>query len=68
MSDIRPTRLDIDALLASTSLTVEVRRAVIDALEDAALLSGSKLPIAPADPTGRLVSGWVDRASRLERK
>ena len=63
VSDIRPMRSDIDALLASASLTVEMRRAVIDALEDAALLSGSKLPILEADPTGRLVSGRVDRAA-----
>jgi hypothetical protein len=63
-SDIRPSHADLDALLASTSLSVETRRAVIDALGEAALLWGSTLPLtaAAADPKGRLSIGDVDRA------
>ena len=40
--DIRPARLDFDALLACTSLTIEVRRAVVDAL------SPTRQPLQPA--------------------
>jgi hypothetical protein len=61
-SDIRPSHADLDALLASTSLTVEARRAVIDALGSAALLWGGKPPLAAVatDPKGRLSIGDVD--------
>jgi hypothetical protein len=63
-SDIRPSHADLDALLASIPLTVETRRAVIDALGRAALLWGST-PLraaAAADPKGRLSVGEVGRA------
>jgi len=39
-SDIRPSHADLNALLASTSLAVETRRAVIDELGSADLLRG----------------------------
>lgn len=63
-ADIRPSHADLNALLASTSLTVETRRAVIDALGNAALLWGSKpLPaVAASDPKGRLSIGEAGRA------
>lgn len=62
--DIRPSHGDINALLMSTSLTTETRRAVIDALASAGLLWGSTpaLSAAAADPKGRLLVGEVDRA------
>ena len=54
--DIRPTRLGLDALLGGPTLTHGVRRAVIDALEDAGLLDGGKMnaSMAPSDAYGRL--------------
>jgi len=60
-SDIRPSHADLNALLAFTSLTAETRRAVIDALGDAALLWGST-KLAATDPKGRLSIGEVGRA------
>ncbi len=60
-SDIRPSQADLDALLASTSLTAVTRRAVIDALENADLLWGSKPPLA-ADSQGRLLASEVNCA------
>ena len=61
--DIRPSHGDINALLMSTSLTTETRRAVIDALASAGLLWGSTpaLSAAAADPEHVFV-GEVDRA------
>jgi hypothetical protein len=63
-SDIRPSHADLDALLASTPLTAESRRAVIDALGSADLLWGgaSALNAATTDPKGRLLIGEVHRA------
>jgi hypothetical protein len=62
--DIRPTRLALDALLEGPTLSRGVRRAVIDALEDAGLLNGGRrADSAPAaDASGRLSIGEVDRA------
>ena len=52
--DLRPSRLDIDALLKGTSLHTAIRRAVIDALEERALLFGSEAPSdIPPDANGR---------------
>ena len=60
--DNRPTRLDVDALLlGSAALTAKVRRDVVDALEGAGLLNGSK-GHAPTDAFGRLSITEVDRA------
>ena len=60
--DIRPTRLDVDALLlGSAALTAKVRRDVIDALESADLLNGGKMS-SPTDALGRLSITDVDRA------
>ena len=56
--DLRPSRLDIDALLRSTPLDATVRRAVVDALEERALLFGSEAPSdIPPDANGRLSTG-----------
>jgi hypothetical protein len=41
--DIRPTGLGLDALLGGPTLTVGVRRAVIDALEGAGLLNRGRI-------------------------
>jgi hypothetical protein len=62
--DVRPTRFDLDALLGGTALTFKVRRAVVDALEDAGLLNGSKMDASTAAPDayGRLPIVAVDRA------
>jgi hypothetical protein len=62
--DIRPTRLGLDALLGGPTLTVGVRRAVIDALEGAGLLNGGRIRAsAPAaDANGRLSMKELDRA------
>ncbi len=60
-SDIRPSHADLNALFACTPMTVETRRAVIDALEGAALLRGGTPPLA-TDPKGRLLVGEVNRA------
>jgi hypothetical protein len=62
--DIRPTRLGLDALLAGPTLTHGVRRAVIDALEDAGLLNGGRTDGSSpaADASGRLSIREVDRA------
>jgi hypothetical protein len=51
--DLRPPRLDIDALLNGTSLDFTTRRAVVDALEGRALLFGSEAPSIPPDANGR---------------
>jgi hypothetical protein len=56
-SDLRPSRLDIDALLSSTSVPVEIRRAVVDALEDGGLLRGSEPP----------PGAWLDAYGRLPK-
>ena len=48
-------RLDIEVLLKGTSLNAAMRRAVVDALEERALLFGSKAPPdMPPDANGRL--------------
>jgi hypothetical protein len=61
-SDFRPSRLDIDALLSSTSVPVEIRRAVVDALKDGGLLRGSEPPPgAGLDTYGRLPKPQFDQ-------
>jgi hypothetical protein len=62
VSDLRPSRLDIDVLLTGTSLEVTTRRAVIDALEGRALLFGSEAPSIPPDANGRLSTKDLDVA------
>jgi hypothetical protein len=55
--DLRPSRLDIEALLRSTPLDATVRRAVVDALEDQSLLFGSEVSSrSPPDANGRLLT------------
>ena len=61
--DLRPSRLDIDALLRSTPLDATVRRAVVDALEDRSLLFGSEVSSrSPPDGNGRLLTSDLDIA------
>jgi hypothetical protein len=61
--DLRPSRLDIDALLRSTPLDATVRRAVVDALEDRSLLFGSEVSTgSPPDANGRLLTSDLDIA------
>jgi hypothetical protein len=61
--DLRPSRLDIEALLKGTSLHAAMRRAVVDALEERALLFGSEAPPdMPPDANGRLSTGDLDLA------
>ena len=60
--DLRPSRLDIDALLNGTSLDVTTRRAVVDALEGRALLFGSEAPSGiPPDANGRLSTNELEQ-------
>ena len=68
--DLRPSRLDIDALLKGTSLHTAIRRAVIDALEERALLFGGETPLnIPRDANGRLSTGDLDLAlAKFEEK
>jgi hypothetical protein len=63
VSDLRPSRLDIDALLNGTSFDVKTRRAVVDALEGRALLFGGEAPssVSP-DANGRLSNSDLDAA------
>jgi hypothetical protein len=59
--DLRPSRLDIDALLSA--LPVRTRRAITDALEAGGLLSGSEeQPGVVSDASGRLFNTQLDRA------
>jgi hypothetical protein len=61
--DLRPSRLDIDALLRSTPLDATVRRAVVDALEDRSLLFGSEVSSGSSpDANGRLLTSDLDIA------
>ena len=61
--DLRPSRLDIEALLKGSSLHASTRRAVVDALEERALLFGSEAPSdIPPDANGRLSTGDLDLA------
>ena len=61
--DLRPSRLDIEALLKGSSLHASIRRAVVDALEERALLFGSEAPSdIPPDANGRLSTGDLDLA------
>jgi hypothetical protein len=61
--DLRPSRLDIEALLKSTSLHPAMCRALVDALEERALLCGSEAPSdIPLDAKGRLSTGDLDLA------
>jgi hypothetical protein len=53
--DLRPSQLDIDALLRGTSLDASMRRAVVDALETRSLLFGSEVSSeSKLDAYGRL--------------
>ena len=61
LSDLRPSRLDIGALLKGTSLDVTTRRAVVDALEGRALLFGREASIPP-NANGRLSTSELDVA------
>jgi hypothetical protein len=62
-SDCRPSRQDLDALLACTSLTTKTRDTVLDALADAALLQGTRrADAARCDCYGRLSTADVDNA------
>ena len=59
--DLRPSRLDIDALLST--LPVGTRRAITDALEAGGLLSSSEeKPSVVSDASGRLPNTPLDRA------
>jgi hypothetical protein len=61
--DLRPSWLDIEALLKGTSLHPAMRRAVVDALEERALLFGSEAPSdIPLDSNGRLSTVDLDLA------
>jgi hypothetical protein len=61
--DLRPSRLDIDALLRSTSLDATMRRAVVDALETRSMLFGSEVSSrSPLDAYGRLSTSDFDIA------
>jgi hypothetical protein len=62
--DIQRTRLGLDAPLTDSTLTHGVRRAVIDALEDAGLLNGGRPngSSPAADASGRLSIRDVDSA------
>jgi hypothetical protein len=61
--DLRPSRLDIDALLKSTSLDVTMRRAVVDAFEGRFLLFGGEASSkSPPDAYGRLSTSDLDIA------
>jgi hypothetical protein len=61
--DLRPSRFDIEALLKGSSLHATIRRAVVDALEERALLFGSEAPSDfPPDANGRLSTGDLDLA------
>jgi hypothetical protein len=61
--DLRPSRLDIDALLKSTSLDAIMRRAVIDALEGRSILFGGEASSkSPPDAYGRLSASELDIA------
>jgi hypothetical protein len=55
VADLRPSRLDINALLDGSTLDRTKRQAIVDALEAHGLLFGRETPIdAPSDPSGRL--------------
>ena len=62
VSDLRPSRLDIDALLKGTSLDVATRRTVADALEGRALLFGGEASSSIPDANGRLSASDLDVA------
>ena len=59
--DLRPSRLDIDALLSA--LPARTRLTVIDALEVGGLLSGSEAQRGiVSDASGRISNRHLDRA------
>ena len=61
--DLQPSRLDIEALLKGSSLPATIRRAVVDALEERALLFGGEAsPKSPPDTYGRLSTIDLDIA------
>ena len=61
--DLRPSRLDIDALLRGTSLDTTVRRAVVAALDSLSLLFGSEASSESSlDANGRLSTSDIDIA------
>jgi hypothetical protein len=61
--DLRPSRLDIDALLKSTLLDATMRRAVIDALEGRSILFGGEASSkSRPDAYGRLSTNDLDIA------
>ena len=61
--DLRPSRLDIDALLRGTSLDAAVRRAIVAALDSRSLLFGSEASSESSlDANGRLSTSDIDIA------
>jgi hypothetical protein len=61
--DLRPSRLDIEALLEGSSLQATIRRAVIDSLEERSLLFGGEASSkSPPDTYGRLSTSDLDIA------
>jgi hypothetical protein len=59
--DLRPSQLDIDALLSA--MPVRTRRAIIDALESGGLLYGAEpQPGVVSDASGRLPNTQLNRA------
>jgi len=56
--DLRPSRLDIDALLRGSSLDETIRRTVVDALDSRSLLFGGNV----LSINGRLPTAAVDIA------
>ena len=61
--DLRPSRLDIEALLKGSSLHATIRRAVVDALEERSLFFGGEASSkSPPDAYGRLSTSDLDIA------
>jgi hypothetical protein len=61
--DLRPSRLDLNALLIGTSLAAATRQAVVDAFERRGLLFGGEARSATErDAHGRLSSRELDQA------
>jgi hypothetical protein len=63
MVDLRPSRLDIEALLIGSSLSASQRQAVIEAFAQHALLYGGEhLPDRAADLSGRISRAKIEKA------